>query len=217
MKKTIVTLLFVMFSCVLLAQLGNSRWKGTLRGDNPQSVIFDFKKDTTVVYTVSDSSIVETMTYTVKDMVLTLHKVDGISDCDNSTPGKYKISMVKDALYLTLLDDNCSDRSSAIDSIKWVKLKDLPEVKVSPSVLQQYTGEYELDAAHHIFITLENGRLYAYGPNNNLPKSPLYAQSNTTFFLKVAAVEIDFVKNAKGEVIKFITHEDKDYELKKIN
>ncbi|HTE26667.1 DUF3471 domain-containing protein [Flavitalea sp.] len=216
MKKTIVTLLFVMTSAFLLAQISNSRWKGTLRGDNPQNVIFDFKKDTAVVYTLSDSSIVETMTYSVKDLVLTLHKIDGISDCDNSTPGKYRIRIVNDVLYLTLLDDDCADRSSAIDSIKWVKWKNRPEVAVSNAILQQYTGEYELDAAHHIFITLENGRLHAYGPNNNLPKSPMYAQSNTTFFLKVAGVEIDFVKNAKGEVVKFISHEEKDHELKKI-
>ena len=216
MKKTIVTLLLVMTSGVLLAQLSNTKWKGTLRGDNPQNVIFNFKKDTAVVYNLSDSSIVETMIYSVKDMVLTLNKIDGISDCDNSTPGKYRIGIVKDALYLTLLDDNCSDRSSAIDSLKWIKWIDRPEVKVSPTILQQYTGEYELDASHHIFITLENGRLHAYGPNNNLPKSPLYAYSNTTFFLRIAGVEIDFIKNEKGEVIKFISHEDKDYELKKI-
>ena len=216
MKKTIITLLFVMTSTVLSAQLNNTRWKGTLRGDDQQNVIFDFKKDTAVVYNTSDNSVVETMIYSVKDKVLTLNKIDGISDCDNSTPGKYRIVIDKDALYLVLLDDICSDRSNAIDSIKWIKLKDLPEAKVSSSILQQYTGEYELDASHHIFITLENDRLHAYGPNNNLPKSPLYAQSNTNFLLRVAGIEIDFVKNAKGEVVKFISHEDKDYELKKI-
>lgn len=115
-------LLFVTASIPLLAQLSNSRWKGTLRGDNPQNVILDFRKDTAIVYTVSDSSHVETMIYSVKDMVLTLHKIDGISDCDNSTPGKYRIGIGKDTLYLKLLDDPCSDRSSAIDAVKWTKI-----------------------------------------------------------------------------------------------
>jgi hypothetical protein len=216
MKKTIVTLFLVMTSTILFAQLSNSKWKGTLRGDNPQDVIFDFRKDTAVVYTLTDNSLVETMTYSVKDMVLTLLKVEGISDCDNSTPGKYKIGISNDALYLKLVEDRCDDRASAIDSIKWVKWTERPEAKVSTAVLQKYTGEYELDAAHHIFITLEDSRLHAFGPNNNLPKSPLYAQSDVNFFLKVAAVNIDFVKNDKGEVIKFISHAEKDYELKKI-
>lgn len=126
MKKIIITLLFAMTSVPLLAQLSNSRWNGTLRGDNPQNVIFDFRKDTAIVYTVADSSIVETMVYSVKDMVLTLHKIDGISDCDNSTPGKYRIGIEKDTLYLRLLDDPCSDRSSAVDAVKWLKWKDRP-------------------------------------------------------------------------------------------
>ena len=84
MKKTIVTLLLVMTSGILFAQLANSKWKGTLRGDNPQDVIIDFRKDTAVVYTVEDNSHVETMTYTVKDMVLSLMKIEGISDCGDA-------------------------------------------------------------------------------------------------------------------------------------
>ena len=118
-----------MTSVPLLAQLSNSRWKGTLRGDNPQNVIFDFRKDTAVVYTVADSSHVETMIYSVKDMVLTLNKINGISDCDNGTPGKYRIGIEKDAMYLKLLDDPCSDRSSAIDAVKWSKDYELKKIK----------------------------------------------------------------------------------------
>jgi hypothetical protein len=122
MKKTLFTLIFLMTSGFLFAQLANTRWKGTLKGDNPQEVIFDFRKDTAIVYTVPDSSHVESMTYTLKDMVLTLKKIDGISDCD-ATPGKYKLTMASDNFSFKLLEDVCNDRSSAIDAITLVKWK----------------------------------------------------------------------------------------------
>jgi hypothetical protein len=216
MKKVIILLLLSLPSFSLLAQLGNSRWKGTIRGDEPRNVILDFHKDSLSVYTISDSSMVETMTYSAKDGVLALKKIEGQSDCDNSVIGKYGFEIKGDIMYVKLLEDPCNDRSFALDTTKWFRWKDHPEVKVNESVLKQYVGEYEFDAGHHIIITLENGRLQAEGPNNNLPKSTLYAESDSKFFLKIAGVEIDFVKNSKGEVIKLISHENEDYELKKI-
>ncbi len=211
-----IFLLLSLPSFSLFAQLKNSRWKGTIRGDNPRNVILDFRKDTVAVYTISDSSIVETMTYSAKDGVIVLQKIDGQSDCDNNVIGKYHFEIKAEVLYIRLLADPCDDRSSALDTTKWFRWKDHPEVNVDASILKKYVGEYEFDPGHRIIITLENGRLQAEGPNNNLPKSTLYAESNTKFFLKVAGVEIDFVKDSKGEVTKFISHEEKDYELKKI-
>ena len=212
----------IFFSVVLLisfsanAQLAGTRWKGTIKGDNPRNVIMDFKNSEVIVYTVYDSQMVEKMTYTMDNSSFTLLKTEGQSDCDNNTPGKYKFGIKKDSMFVSLLADVCTDRSSALDATKWIKWKDHPEVKVSESIMQQYVGTYEFDAQHHLFITLENGRLQIEGPNNNLPKSTMYAQSNTRFFIKVAGVEIDFVKDAKGKVTKFISHEEKDYEVKKI-
>jgi len=42
--------------------------------------------------------------------------------------------------------------------------------------------------------------LYMEGQNNNLPVSPLMAVSKTKFFLKVAGVEMDFVKDVNGKL-----------------
>lgn len=216
MNKVIILLLLSLPSFPLFAQLKNTRWKGTIHGDKPRNVILDFHKDSVALYTVSDSSIVERMTYSVKDGVIILDKIDGQSDCDNNVTGKYRFEIKGGILYIKLLADPCGDRSSALDSTKWFKWKNHAEVKVNESILKQYVGEYAFDAGHHIIISLENGRLQAEGPNNNLPKSTLFAESNTKFFLKVAGVEIDFVKDSKGEVTKFISREEKDYELKKI-
>jgi len=83
-------------------------------------------------------------------------------------------------------------------------------------LLKQYAGVYGLDPAHPITISLEQGILYAEGPNNGLPKSPFSAITESKFLLRVAGVEMDFIKDEKGNVIKIISHEDKDYELKRM-
>jgi hypothetical protein len=216
MKKIVFIVFAMVLSIPMIAQLTNSEWKGTIKGDNPRNVIMNFRKDSVTVYTISDDQLVESMTYTVKNSVLTLRKLEGMSDCDNDVLGKYKIEIKAGLLYLKTQDDPCYDRSSALDVTKWFPWKKHPEVPVNASILKKYVGEYEFDAGHHILITLENGRLQMEGPNNNLPKSTLIALSSTRFFLKLAGVEIDFIKNAKGETIKMISHEEEDHELKKI-
>lgn len=216
MKKAFFIVLTIAISVSTIAQLTNSEWKGTIKGDNPRNVLMKFNKDNVTIYTIADDQLVEAMTYTTTTGVLSLKKVEGISDCDNNVLGRYKIEIKNGLLYLKIQDDPCYDRSSALDGTKWFPWKKHPEVPVSASILKQYVGEYEFDAGHHIFITLENGRLQMEGPNNNLPKSTLIATSPTRFFLKLAGVEIDFIKNAKGETIKMITHEEEDHELKKI-
>jgi Domain of unknown function (DUF3471) len=216
MKKWILVLSVLLVHFCLEAQLSGSRWKATIKGDNPRNVILDFKTNSCTLYTVSDSTIVEVMVYSVEKTVLTVKKIDGQSDCDNYVVGKYSFTRIKDSMFVKLVSDDCGDRSSALNDTKWIKWKDHPEVKVDPELLKKYVGVYALDSAKHIIISFDNGRLYMEGPTIGLPKSPLVSESNTKFFLKVAGVEFDFVKDAKGNVTKFISHEEKDYTLKKI-
>ncbi len=214
--KKIILFAFVLFSVSLQAQLNNTRWRGVLKGDNPQSVLLDFKENNFNVYTVSDSSMVERMLFTNDKTSFEVKKIDGQSDCDNTTPGKYQFTIKKDSLFIKVISDACGDRSSAIDDTKWIRWKAHPEVKVAESILKKYVGTYANDDQHHIFVTYENGYLQIEGPNNNLPKVPMIPESNTRFFVKIAGVELDFVKDEKGDVIKLVSHEDKDFELKKI-
>jgi hypothetical protein len=216
MKKLIFIPLISLFSFSLSAQLKNTRWKGTIKGDNSRNVILDFKKDTVTIYTVSDSEIVEIMTYSMNETSFTVNKVTGQSDCDNNTPGKYRFTIKSDKMSIALIKDACYDRSSALDTTKWTRWKDHPAVTLDAKTLEQYVGVYEFNPQHQLNITLENGKLYIEGPNNNLPKSPLTPESRTRFFLRVAGVELDFVKDAAGKVVKLISHEENDYELKKI-
>jgi hypothetical protein len=215
--KTIIFFLIITFaSASSFAQLQNTSWIGTLKGDNPRNAILGFKKDTVILYTVSDSEIVERMTYTLSGTTFTVKKIDGQSDCDYTTPGKYGFVIKDGKMLIKIVSDACNDRSSAIDTTKWRKWKNHFEVKVSENILKQYVGVYEFNPQHHLTITLENGKLYIEGPNNNLPKSPLISESNKKFFLKLAGVELDFVKDANGKVIKFISHEEEDHDVKKI-
>ena len=200
----------------LNAQIENTRWKTILHIPNPTGAILDFKKGKATVYTVADSSIIETMSYTKKGNVVTLTKISGQSDCNGGSSGQYSFIVNGDNMICKLVKDDCEDRYTSIQNTKWTKWKIYAGIKLSESVLKSYAGTYQLDAAHYIIISLDKGVLYATGPNSQLPKSPMTAISNSTFFLRIAGVKMDFVKDAGGKVVKLISHEEKDYELKKV-
>ena len=56
------------------------------------------------------------------------------------------------------------------------------EITVSPEILKQYVGTYELTPTFSIAMTLENGQLMSQATNQQ--KLPLFAESETMFFLK---------------------------------
>lgn len=215
MKKNCFILLTTLLSNTIFAQLENTRWKATLQINGPLNTLMDFRKDTVLIYTVADSNLIERMTYTSDDTSFTLLKIDGQSDCYKE-PGKYRFTITGDNLLLKLLADDCYDRYSVIQNTTWKKWKDYPGLKVAESILKTYTGVYAVDESHPITISLYNGVLYAEGPGNGLPKSPFIPVTESKFFLRIAGVEMDFIKDANGKVVKMISHEEADHELKKI-
>jgi CubicO group peptidase (beta-lactamase class C family) len=80
------------------------------------------------------------------------------------------------------------------------------EIKLADAVLKKYVGEYAFDKKHHAFVTLENNSLQIEAPAGGLPKSPLFAQDETTFYLKVIDARIEFIKDAEGNVTELISH-----------
>ncbi|WP_018612872.1 hypothetical protein [Segetibacter koreensis] len=123
MKKVMFFLLVSFVSVTVNAQLKNTKWKGTIQADNKIDVIFNYRNDTLDVSNTADGSNIETMTYAIKDTVLTLQKIYGQSDCDGTGSGKYKFEINGDLLSISLLSDVCNDRSSALNNSKWVKIK----------------------------------------------------------------------------------------------
>jgi hypothetical protein len=120
-------IIFIFLASIALkpafAQLKNTRWEGAIKGDNPRNAILDFKKDTLILYAVSNNEIVETMKYSIKENAFTVKKIYGQSDCDNTTPGKYGFEIKGGTMLIKLINDACHDRSSALDTTKWTKWK----------------------------------------------------------------------------------------------
>ena len=79
------------------------------------------------------------------------------------------------------------------------------EITVSPAVLGAYVGTYQLTPDFAIAVTFEGVQLMAQATGQ--PKFPLFAESETKFFLKVVDAEVEFFKNEKGEVTHLILHQ----------
>jgi hypothetical protein len=79
------------------------------------------------------------------------------------------------------------------------------EIEVAAEVLETYVGEYELTPEFTIVVTLEDGGLFVQATGQ--PKVGLFAESETKFFLRVAAAQISFTKDDSGEVTGLILHQ----------
>ena len=119
----IATLVFVSAS----AQLKNTRWNTTLEINGSVNTMIDFGKDTLLVYTVTDSTMIERMTYNSDDTSFTLTKIDGQSQCE-TIPGKYGFTIKENNLSLKLLKDECYDRSNVLENTTWTRWKE-PKLK----------------------------------------------------------------------------------------
>ena len=80
------------------------------------------------------------------------------------------------------------------------------EVEVAEGILQDYVGEYELAPTFSIVVTLEEGALFLQATGQ--PKFPVFAESDTTFFLKVVDAQISFTKDDAGAVAGMILHQN---------
>lgn len=92
------------------------------------------------------------------------------------------------------------------------KLKKL--VTVPDSVLEKYTGTYELEPKHNLNIIREGNHLY--GQPDGDRKLELYAESENKFFLKEMPIEIEFVKDSSGAISKCIIYQNGVHDAKKL-
>jgi len=83
------------------------------------------------------------------------------------------------------------------------------EIALSPQALAKYPGTYEMtfpDWTLPLVITLEEGKLLAQLSQQR--KFPIFAESETLFFYKVADAQLEFVKNEKGEIAGLVLHQN---------
>jgi hypothetical protein len=126
MKKILTILISMFFFSItaIHAQMTNTKWKGILNLDNGAvPVIWQFDKDTVQITNISDSTLVEKMTYKTEPGFLLFTKVSGISSCDNNTIGKYKFNIRNDSLFVAPFEDPCNDRASAVSSEPCIRIR----------------------------------------------------------------------------------------------
>ena len=120
MKKYFFTFCIVLAAMAAHGQFGKTTWKGTIKGDAAQAAILKFGKDSVALNNTA-GGLIELMTYTYKAGILTLKKIKGQSDCDNVIAGKYKLAFSGNTFTVTVVEDKCSDRSSALNNTNWAK------------------------------------------------------------------------------------------------
>jgi CubicO group peptidase (beta-lactamase class C family) len=79
------------------------------------------------------------------------------------------------------------------------------EITVSPKILADYAGTYELSPTFSIVMTVEDGQLMTQATRQ--PKFPLFAESDTKFFLKVVDAQVEFFRDEKGAVTHLVLHQ----------
>jgi len=78
-------------------------------------------------------------------------------------------------------------------------------VSVDPKILAQYAGTYALAPNFDLVFTVENGQLMTQASGQ--PKFPVYAESETSFFLTVVEAQVEFFKNDQGKVTHLVLHQ----------
>ena len=71
------------------------------------------------------------------------------------------------------------------------------EITLDTKVLERYVGAYQLAPGVNMLITLEGNQLIS--KLGNQQPVPMFAESETMFFLKVADAQLEFPKTAAGE------------------
>jgi CubicO group peptidase (beta-lactamase class C family) len=79
------------------------------------------------------------------------------------------------------------------------------ETKVDENVLEKYVGEYQLAPTFSIVVTREAGQLFLQATGQS--KLPIYAESETEFFLKAVDARITFVRGSNDRAVRLVLHQ----------
>jgi D-alanyl-D-alanine carboxypeptidase len=79
-------------------------------------------------------------------------------------------------------------------------------ITVSPAVLGQYVGRYQIAPDFILTVTLEDGHLMTQATGQN--KLEVFAESETKFFLKVVDAQLTFGRDAAGTVTHVTLHQN---------
>ncbi len=89
------------------------------------------------------------------------------------------------------------------------------EVTVAAAILADYVGVYQLGPAFHLSVILDNGALYTQATNQ--PVFPIFAESDTDFFVKEFDAQLSFIRDHSGKVTELVFHQNgKDVQAKRL-
>ncbi|HEX6628800.1 MAG TPA: serine hydrolase, partial [Gemmatimonadaceae bacterium] len=77
-------------------------------------------------------------------------------------------------------------------------------IDVRPDVLARYVGRYQLAPSFILEVTLKDNLLYAQATGQ--PMVRLWAESETSFFLKEVDAQLDFIRDAQGNTTGLVLH-----------
>lgn len=80
------------------------------------------------------------------------------------------------------------------------------EITVAPKVLAEYAGTYEMAPGMNMVIALDGDRLT--GKLGAQPAIPLFAESETKFFVKAVDAQLEFGRDDKGAVAYLVLHQN---------
>jgi 3-oxoadipate enol-lactonase len=90
---------------------------------------------------------------------------------------------------------------------EFVDLQERQGIEVPAALLQSYAGKYGA-GPFEMTVTLQAGQLMLQTPG--VPPLPMFAESQTKFFMKSFQVEIEFVKDPTGKITQAIVFEGGD-------
>jgi pimeloyl-ACP methyl ester carboxylesterase len=90
----------------------------------------------------------------------------------------------------------------------FVELQERPGIKVPVDVLRTYAGKYDAAPTFPIVVAIEmkDGQLSLEIPG--VRGLPLFAESESKFFMKAYELKIEFVKDAGGKVVEAVIYVD---------
>jgi hypothetical protein len=92
--------------------------------------------------------------------------------------------------------------------------KVIKTVTVADSVLQSYTGQYELAPKFILTITKEGNNLF--GQATGQGKLQIFPETQSKFFLKTVDAEVEFIKDDKGQVTKLVLYQNGAHDAKRV-
>ncbi len=116
----------------------------------------------------------------------------------------------------TAPDAIAGDLAATVHGEKVVLLSERKEITLAPEQLKPFVGRYSLSPDVNVDITLDENQLTTQMTGQ--PKIPMFAESPTTFFLKVVDAEVKFGKDAAGKVNQLTIHQGgRDIIAKKVS